>query len=246
MMEELALSQLLNSYNPTGAPPSPKLRSDSTVEQVGSWNRDFLAYIKSGKTYARIRLPRNLVMGYVSKLVQKDFYDVTLSPFILGHFTSDFPPHSDIREEELTENYIVKIVYLFFSSTILTYNRINAVRRNDWYENEEFDTFLIKAYNIIKSTNLGVLSVDQIEILLFVDQISNKMLLERVQKDFDSLFQLTFNDMLIKVRIMHNMLINQSGNKYTGRGETKPPPSKRQRLEYVNAARGGDFHTDMF
>ena len=63
------------------------------------------------------------------------------------------------------------------------------------------------------------MTVDQIAILFHVDMMTNRYLKEEVQKDFDNIFNLTYDEALHRFRHFHNVLRKSKTKQYTGMGE---------------------------
>ena len=76
-----------------------------------------------------------------------------------------------------------------------------------------------RAERIIGAANFPTMTVDQIAILFHVDMMTNRHLIEEVQKDFDNIFLLTYEQALHKFRQIHNILRKSTLKQYTGMGE---------------------------
>merc|ERR1712082_552307 len=98
-------------------------------------------------------------------------------------------------------------------------SRITPLRLYNHQKDENFDTFQARAERLIGAANFPVLTVDQIAILFHVDRMTNRYLKEEVQKDFDNIFTLTYDQALHRFRHFHNVLRKSKTKQYTGMGE---------------------------
>ena len=64
------------------------------------------------------------------------------------------------------------------------------------------------------------MTVDQIAILFHMDMMTNRYLKEEVQKNFDSIFNLTYDQALIRFRKIHNILKTKKQTLYRDGGRS--------------------------
>ena len=87
---------------------------------------------------------------------------------------------------------------------------------------------MFRAENIVKAANLEKLTGDQLRIMIHCDMVTNSNLKLRIQKNFDKLFAMLYQEAKTQIRIYNNQLTNEDGNKYSGKGEGRANSYKTQ------------------
>ena len=101
-MSELAAQQAVmnrfmfsSRFTPKGNPPSPKLTSTSSSEEVMQFFQDFQIFIQGAKVMEKIDLPLNVVVGCLAKHVETNFFSTTLRQFIINNTVDkEIPGHT--------------------------------------------------------------------------------------------------------------------------------------------------------
>ena len=119
----------------------------------------------------------------------------------------------------MTEDIIINMVYHYYSTTSLLHALVTPFRSYKHQRNEDFDVFMTRVERIIESTNVPTLTMDQLAILVHVDMMSNRHLVEEVHKDFENIFSMTYRQALYKFRQINNVLVNSKTKKYDGKGD---------------------------
>ena len=185
---------VLSNYHPGDRPPTFKLTSDSEAEQVTFWCETFKTYIKAGKIRQSLNIPYSMVVGYVAKHADPDFFDTTLRVFINQNC-----PEEDPLDNRMSEDIIVELIYHYYSSTTLLHSRITSLRRYRHQKNETFDQFSARAERLIGAANFPSMTCDQMAILFHTDMLTNRYLKEEVHRKFDWLFDLSYDEALHEI-----------------------------------------------
>ena len=106
----------------------------------------------------------------------------------------------------MSEDIIIDLIYHYYSTTSLIHSRITPFRKYQHQKNEDFDSFMTRAQRIITGANIPTLTIDQLAILIHVDMMTNRYLIEEVHKDFENIFSMTYSQALYKFRSIHNVL----------------------------------------
>ena len=92
-------------------------------------------------------------------------------------------------------------------TTSLLHARITPLRSYKHQWNENFDAFISRAEQIIALANVATMTMNQILIMIQVDMMTNKHLLEEVHKDFEKIFAMSYKGALFEFRQIHNRLM---------------------------------------
>ena len=80
--EGIIKSNFLSNFKPDGVIPRVLLSSSVTSEQISCFTTEFGRYIRGAKVFEDLILPRNLVLSYLGKFSEIEFYDSSLRPFL--------------------------------------------------------------------------------------------------------------------------------------------------------------------
>ena len=118
----------------------------------------------------------------------------------------------------MSEDIIVDLIYHYYSSTSLVYSHITPACVYNHQKNETFDTFINRAERIIGAANIPTLTLDQIAILFHINMMTNRHMLEEVHKDFDRIFNMSYDQAMYRFRTFHTNLLNSKTRNYDGVG----------------------------
>ena len=152
---------------PDGVIPRVVLSSNVTSEQVSCFAIEFGRYIKGGKVFEELNLPQNLVLSYLGKFAEINFYASSLRPFIENRF---------VKEDKSAEDQVINLLYKYYARRIQTYKRITNLRMFNWIKDESFEVFTGRAISIIKTADISSFTEAQLQIMGLVDMITNQVL----------------------------------------------------------------------
>jgi len=189
--EAIVKSNFLSNFKLDGVIPRVVLSSNVTSEQVSCFTTEFGRYIKGAKVFEDLILPRNLVLSYLGKFSEIDFYASSLRPFIENKY---------IKDDKSAEDQVINLIFAYFARRIQRYKRISNLRKFNWIKDETFEVFAGRAISIIKTANIRSFSETQLQIMGLVDMISNQVLKKKCQGKLDALLKLTLTEAFEKVR----------------------------------------------